>query len=263
MELEAAHRRDVEVASAELEEHGHVRRDPTDGLDGVEPPHGPQIVDAVLGQVPEHQEPVAPAGRGGHDDQRAEAGFVGGLERGEHATEVVSDDAEPRRIHIGSRGQDVQARPQPTHLGEDRALVGLGTGRWRGPREAALRQKAHGARGGEIGRLVQVLGAVSVRSLGIEPVPHHQARRAQRPDGHAGPNQIRLDLQAVGPVEGDIVDQRTGPRLGRSDARFRHRHLLQRVAPLRRTQSPHTRRRTPTPDGRVPSNRCPSSRPPA
>ena len=69
-------------------------------------------------------------------------------------------------------------------------------------------------------------------------MPHHQARRAQRPDGHAGPNQIRLDLEAVGPVEGDIVDQRTGPRLGRSDARFRHRHLLQRVAPLRRSQSP-------------------------
>ncbi len=165
-------------------------------------------------------------GRRRDDHERLEPVVVGRLDRRKHAAEVVTDDSESAGVHIRAGGDQVDRRAQPRDLGQDLRPVRIRTGRRPGPGETALRKQAHGSSRGEVGRLVQELGAVPVGCLGIQPMPHHQPGRGPRFRGARRPNEIRLDLEPVRAIEDDVIDERAATRLSRAYAWLGHRHLL-------------------------------------
>ena len=124
LELEAGHLGDEEVAPGELEEELRRRR-PPDVLDRVDRPHRGEVVDPVLLDRPERQEPVGPARHRRDQGVRCRPAVGRGEQRRVHRPEVVPDDTDPRRIDRGPADDDVEAAPQAIHLAGHPLAVGV------------------------------------------------------------------------------------------------------------------------------------------
>ncbi len=103
-QFEPGHGRDEEVAARELEQHPGVGQR-GQVLDGIDVPHRAQVIEAVLLDGPEGEEPVRPAWSAGYEDQRAHATLGGGHQDGVHRTEVVADEADAMAVDAGQRAQ--------------------------------------------------------------------------------------------------------------------------------------------------------------
>ncbi len=193
LELETCHRGDEEVAAGELEEQLRGCH-PPDVLDRVDRSHRREVVDPVLLDRPEREEPVGPAGHGGDQRVGGRPAVGRGEERRVHRTEIVPDDADPGRIDRRPAHHDVEAAPKPVHLG-GHALAVRGRAGWIAlPGERQLRQDRRGVvTPRPVDGLVNELRPVAVGRLGVEPVGEEQARPSDPGVHDRGLDEVRLD----------------------------------------------------------------------
>jgi hypothetical protein len=114
----------------------------------------------------------------------------------------MADQADPRRVDVGASGKQIDGRSVARDLGADARRIGLRV-RWiAGPGEAALRQEGDRAvLARQADSLIDELGPVPVRRLGVEPVKEEDRRTTAAAS--------RLDERRLAVVrEAEIVDPR-------------------------------------------------------
>ena len=169
-ELDRGHRGDEVIAVAELPErlrpqrrrhcHRVVRR------------QAAQVLVPVALDLPEAQEPVAPARRGGDEHRGFELGPPGGEHEPVHRPEVVTHERQRRRLRHSAR-QAIERRAQAQLLELEVRHVGGGIDRIRPPRQPSRRQDAADAGLGIATRLGQELAPVA--PMISEPVQEQDA----------------------------------------------------------------------------------------
>ncbi len=102
--------------------------------------HRSQVVDPVLLDRPEREEPVGPARHRRDQHVRGRPAVGRGEERRVHRAEVVPDDADAGRIDRRPARHDVEAAPKPVHLGRHALAIRGRAARIALPRERQLGQ---------------------------------------------------------------------------------------------------------------------------
>ena len=116
----------------------------------------------------------------------------------------MAGEADAPALDVRARGEQVERRSVSFDLRADMGRVRFSVGRWRRPRERALRQQRDDTMlAREAHRLVEELAAVAVRGLGVEPV--------QEEDRGAAAPVDRLDEVGLGAADVDVVDARAVP----------------------------------------------------
>jgi selenide, water dikinase len=164
-QLDGRHRRDEVVAVAELPERRgpELRRD-SHRVVGRE---AAEVVEPIDLELPEAQEPVAPAGRGGDEDRGSEARRPAREDEPVHRPEIVADEGQRRATGKVPR-QSIEGRPETTLLQLDVRDVGVPVLRIGHPRQVAGRKQASNPESGVLPCFREELRSIAV--MLAEPV---------------------------------------------------------------------------------------------
>ena len=101
-----------------------------------------------------------------------------------HRAEVVADQADPPLLDVVAGREQVEGGAMPLDFSPNALGIRLGVGRGARPRESALRQdRDRPVLACQAAGLLEELGAVAVRRLGVEPVEEEHAGAAPPPAG--------------------------------------------------------------------------------
>jgi hypothetical protein len=212
VQLQPRHRCDEEVIAGELQAD-RPRRHLPDAADRVERSKRPEVIVPVARDLPERQEPIAPARCGGDEHGGHDPRILGGKRDAMHGTEVVAHQTDPAGLDVRAFGQEIDRGSVPLDLGADPVRIGRGVARGAGPGELALRQNRHHAVvARQVDRLVDELRAIAIGRLGVEPV--------QEEDGRTPTTIDRFDHVGLGARNAQVMDARA---IALGECRIGHR----------------------------------------